>query len=73
MEMTLAEAAEFWDTHSVADFPSRRVAIVYSPDERLSFVAVASDLLQIMERKAKERGVSVETLLNLGVQEKLSA
>ncbi len=71
--MSVAEAADFWDAHSVADYPSQVVDLVYCPEEKLSFVAVANDLLRRLEEKAKERGVSVETLLNLWVQEKLSA
>ena len=31
--MTIAEASEFWDTHSVADYPSRVVAAEYRPDD----------------------------------------
>jgi hypothetical protein len=30
--MTIEEASDFWDNHSLADFPTREVEIEYSPD-----------------------------------------
>ncbi len=71
--MTIEEASEFWDTHSVADYPSRVVEMEFSPKENITFVAIANDLLIDLEKRAKERGVSVETLINLWIQEKLAA
>jgi hypothetical protein len=71
--MTVAEASEFWDSHSVADYPSHVVDIEYAPEQSLNFVAISTDLLPLVERQARERGVSVETLLNLWVREKVTA
>lgn len=70
--MTIAEASEFWDKHSVADYPTRVVQIKYAPEGKTTFVAVADDLLSLLEKRAKRRGVSVETLINLWIQEKLA-
>ena len=70
--MTIEEASAFWDTHSVADYPSHIVNLEYAPEERTTFVAIASDLLTQLEKRAKERGISIETLINLWVQEKLT-
>ena len=72
-DMSIEEASAFWDTHSVADYPSHVVQMEYTPGERTTFVAIASDLLAQVEKRAKERGVSIETLVNLWVQEKLTA
>jgi hypothetical protein len=71
--MTIEDASEFWDTHSVADYPSHVVQLKYTPEGRMTFVAIANDLLVQLEKRAKERGVSIETLVNLWVQEKLTA
>ena len=71
-EMTIEEASEFWDTHSVADYPSHVVQLEYAPEERVTFVAIANNLLTQVKRKAKENGVSVETLVNLWIQEKIA-
>lgn len=72
-DMTIAEASDYWDAHSVADFESHVVRFEYGPGERLTFVSIANDLLPQLERKARQRGVSLETLLNLWIHEKLSA
>ena len=71
-EMSLEEAAEFWATHSVADYPSRVVAMDYHPEGRVILVPVESDIFTRLREQAKLRGVSVETLVNLWLQEKLS-
>ena len=71
-DMTIEEASEFWDTHSVADYPSHIVQFEYKPQERITFVAVANNLLSQLENRAKKTGVSIETLVNLWIQEKLA-
>jgi hypothetical protein len=38
--MTIEEASEFWDTHSVADYPSRVVKFEFKPEARTAFVAI---------------------------------
>lgn len=71
--MTIREASEFWDSHSVADYPSRVVELEYAPDDQVAVVAIAADLVDSLRKRAQESGVSVETLVNLWVQEKLAA
>jgi len=71
--MTIEEASEFWDTHSVADYPSHVVQFEYRPEEKITFVAIANDLLHQLEKQAKKQGASVETLINLWIKEKLTA
>jgi len=70
--MRIAEASEFWDTHSVADYPSHVVQLEYAPEERTTFIAIADDLLTQVRQLANKRGVSVETLVNLWIQEKVT-
>ncbi len=71
--MTVEEASEFWDTHSVSDYSSHVVKFEYRPEEQITFVAIANDLLLQLERHAKKQGASVETLINLWIKEKLTA
>ena len=71
--MAIEEASEFWDTHSVADYPSHIVQFEYRPEERITFVAIANDLLRQLEKQAKKQGASIETLVNLWIQERLTA
>ena len=47
------------------------VEMEYKPEERITFIAIANDLLRQLDIKAKESGVSIETLVNLWLQEKL--
>jgi len=70
-EMTIVEASDFWDEHSTADYPSHEVEFEYAPDERITVVAIAADLAKLLRQHAQEKGISVETLVNLWVQEKL--
>jgi hypothetical protein len=72
-DMTIHEASEFWDTHSVADYPSNIVQFEYKPEEMTTFVAVSNDFLGQLEIKAKKSGISIETLVNLWIQEKLAS
>jgi predicted DNA binding CopG/RHH family protein len=69
--MSIEQASDFWDTHSVADYPSHIVEMEYKPEEHTTFVAVANELLRQLDIKAKENGVSIETLVNMWLQEKL--
>lgn len=71
---SIAEAGAFWDTHSLADYwdETQEVEIdVRIPRERR--VTLASDLAQQIARRAEREGVSVETLVNLWLSERLQA
>lgn len=60
---------EFWDTHDFTDYDDESL-----PDIDFDItvaVAIESELLSAVEREARSRGVSVETLVNLWLQEKL--
>ncbi len=71
--MSILEASEFWDEHSVADYPNRVVDLEYEGKGRRTLVAVENKLLRRLRRQAVEDGVSVETLVNLWLQERLLA
>lgn len=72
-EMTIAEASAFWDTHSVADSPSHIVEIEYDPDSDVIIIAVAAELSEALKARAENNGVTIETLVNLWIQEKLQS
>jgi len=71
--MRIAEASAFWDKHSVADVPSRIVQMKIPARRASQLVALADDLMSALQKRARKQGVSPETLLNLWLQEKLSA
>jgi len=70
-ELTIDRASEFWDDHSVADYPSEILQFEVASGERRTFVAIEKDLLDELENRARKSGVSVETLVNLWIQERL--
>ncbi|MBK8989065.1 MAG: hypothetical protein IPM39_23845 [Chloroflexi bacterium] len=72
-DMTVTEASAYWDVASVADHTTRIVEFEYSPDDHITVVAVAAALAKELEQRAQANGVSVETLVNLWIQEKLTA
>ncbi len=72
-DMSIVEASEFWDAHSVADYPTRVVDLELEAKDRTTLVAVDNGLLRRLRRQALEGGVSVETLVNLWLQERLLA
>ncbi len=71
-DMTIVEASAFWDEHSFADYESRLVELIYQPDGQTQ-LAISTTLLPKLQKYAAETGVSMETLVNLWIQEKLTA
>ena len=71
--MSIEKASEFWGSHSVADYSSHVVKFEYRPEEPITFIAIANDLLLQLEQHAKKQGSSIETLINLWIREKLTA
>ncbi len=68
-----AEAADFWDRHSVADYWDETKEVT---DVRINLVRrhfrIDVDLAHKIHNIARRRGVSTETLVNLWLQEKIS-
>lgn len=70
---SLEEEVEFWETHSLADYRDywrevKNVKIDLVP-RRLN---LEDELAQKINKVARQRGVSSETLMNLWLQQKLS-
>ncbi|MGH7595810.1 MAG: CopG family antitoxin [bacterium] len=67
---TLEKMGEFWDTHDFTDFDDPN-----APDVEFKIacaVPIELDLLASVEKQARLRGVRVETLVNLWLQQKLA-
>ena len=65
---TLEKMGEFWDTHDFTDFDTDAPDV----DFKVSCaVPVELDLFSLVEKQARRRGVNVETLVNLWLQQKL--
>ncbi len=66
---SLAKMGEFWDTHDFTQFDTDAPDVEFTIS---STVSVEPDLLAAMEKQARLRGIGVETLVNLWLQEKLA-
>ena len=68
------EMAEFWDTHSLADYwdQTEPVDFEVSPQLRRRYlVGVDSELLGRVQQMARSRGIATESLVNLLLEQRL--
>ena len=72
---TVEELWSFWDTHSSADYEDIMESVEVEVDLSTSrvYCPVAKDLVHQVRSRARQQGVSTETLINLWLQEKLCA
>lgn len=71
---TFEEIAEFWDTHDLTDYEEylTPVEATVSSRPKHHYVITLSDTLDTLLREVQQKeGVSLNTLINLWVQEKL--
>lgn len=71
---TIDQIAEFWDTHSTADYDDVMEDVTFEIDiqEETFAVALVPELAEVIGRAAKARGVTTETLVNLWLAEKVN-
>ena len=72
--MTLEEAAEFWDEHSALDYDEVR-EVQFSVDLRKNrnYIDLSDSLAKQIRMIAHERGVSPRVLVNQWLREKIAA
>jgi len=61
---------EFWDTQDFTDFDDPNAPDVHF--EMTRAISIEVELLAAIEKEAHQRGVQVETLVNLWLQQKLA-
>lgn len=68
-------AGEFWDTHSLADYWDQTEEAHFEVDlrRRVYLIPVEKNLAESVAKRAREQGLSSETLINLWLSEKLRA
>ncbi len=66
---TLEAMGEFWDEHDFTEFDTDAPDVVLNIS---SHVSIETNLLSAVEAQANMRGVALETLVNLWLQEKLA-
>lgn len=71
----IEEIIAFWDLHSTADYDDEMEDVEFELDvqEEIYVVRLMPELASVIGRKAKARGVSTETLVNLWLAEKAGA
>ena len=71
---TIAEVAEYWDTHSLADHwdETHEVNFVVRAKRRHR-VVIEPNLYDMVETQAKQSGIQPETLINLWISERVQA
>jgi hypothetical protein len=65
---SLEKMGEFWDSHDFVEFDTDTPDVKF---EVTCAVPVEIDLFAEIEKQARQRGVSVETLVNLWLQQKM--
>ena len=70
---TIDEIAEFWDTHSLADYWDQTHEVdIEVRAERRRRITLDPDLYSRVETLARLRGVMPETLVNLWIAERVA-
>ena len=68
---------EFWDTHDSADYEDlmgdEEILVMIESGDSVYYCAIAKDLMAQLRETARKQGVSTQTLVNLWLQEKLTA
>lgn len=75
---TLGDVAEFWDTHSTADYDDLTHKVHFDVKLRkgagkTQAVALVPELSETLQALAHARGISLETLVNVWLTEKVLA
>ena len=72
---TIMEASDFWDKHDITDYwdDTKEVKFRASLKKEPKYVALEESIAKKAFAVAKEKHVSIETLVNLWLKEKLSA
>jgi len=71
---SLEDAAEFWDSHDLADYwdLTREAHFEVDIQRRVFLTALEPELAKKLTARARKQGVSTETLINVWLTEKLA-
>jgi hypothetical protein len=71
----IMEASDFWDKHDISDYwdDTKEVKFRASIKKEPKYIALEESIAKKALAVAKEKRVSIETLVNLWLKEKLSA
>jgi hypothetical protein len=71
---TIMEASNFWDTHDITDYwdNTKEMNFKVSLNKEPKYIALEESIARKAFNVAKKKHVSIETLVNLWLKEKLS-
>lgn len=71
---TIGEASDFWDKHDITDYwdDTKEVKFKVSFKKEPKYIAIEESIAKKALIVAKKKHVSIETLVNLWLKEKLS-
>jgi hypothetical protein len=71
----IMEASDFWDKHDITDYwdDTKEVKFRASFKKEPKYIALEESIVKKTLSVAKKKNVSIETLVNLWLKEKLSA
>ena len=69
---TIEGMAEFWDTHDATDYDDQthEVTMEFDLQARYHYIAIDPELLTRLRKLARARGITLESLSNLWLQER---
>ncbi|MCL0069516.1 BrnA antitoxin family protein [Dehalococcoidia bacterium] len=69
----IEEAAEFWDTHSLADYEDLQTDVEFEVElkSEKNYFAIEEELSDSIDKLAHLKGILPETLVNLWLKEKV--
>ncbi len=70
---TLEEMADFWESHSLADYDDQtyEVEMSFDPSARRSVVTIEPELMLDISQMARARNVSTQTLINVWLRQQV--
>lgn len=71
---TIMEASDFWDTHDITDYwdDTKEVKFKVSLKKEPKYIALEENIAKEAFNMAKKKHISIETLVNLWLKEKLN-
>ena len=70
---TAENAGEVWDTHDLADYwdETRETDLTFNLQRKHYYISILPKIAEELRKISEKQGVSIETVVNLWLQEKL--
>lgn len=68
--LTIEQASEFWDEHSLVDFEGTEKVNVHFRLRRKRYVGIDTDMFKKLEARARRKNLTVEALLETWIADR---